>query len=157
MTGKWSPQRVLGARMADPQERDEKAQMKGLLRTLAVACVLGALTFAGLSAYGDMSAVVHDLRDFDYRYLAGALILSMGNFLMRAGRWQFYLRHVGIRIPLGESVLVFLAGMVMTITPGKMGELFKSFLLKWTRDTPLAESSAIVVAERVTDLIALLL
>src|SRR5690606_1469598 len=62
-----------------------------------------------------------------------------------------------IRIPLGESVLVFLAGMVMTITPGKMGELFKSFLLKWTRDTPLAESSAIVVAERVTDLIALLL
>ena len=31
--------------------------------------------------------------------------------------------------PLGESALVFLAGFVMSVTPGKVGEVFKSLLL----------------------------
>ena len=46
--------------------------------------------------------------------------------------------------------------MAMAITPGKVGELLKSYLLKQVRGTPLASSAPIVMAERFTDGLAML-
>jgi glycosyltransferase 2 family protein len=84
-------------------------------------------------------------------------VLSSLNFLLRGARYHYYLRTVGVSIPFAESVLVFLAGLLMTVTPGKVGEFFKSFLLKWTRDRPLRVTSPVIVAERFADLVAMLL
>jgi glycosyltransferase 2 family protein len=89
-------------------------------------------------------------------FLVG-LLLAGGNYALRVVRWQYYLRHIGVRIPLGESALVFLAGFVMSVTPGKVGEVFKSLLLYETRGTSIARTAPIVIAERLTDLIALVL
>lgn len=135
----------------------ESSNTSSVFRKILVATAFGMLIFGGLSLYGDVDAVSRELRNFDYRYLWLALGLSLGNFLIRACRWQYYLRYVHVPVPWVESFLVFFAGMVMTVTPGKAGEVFKSFLLKWTRDAPLAKTSAIVIAERVTDLVALLI
>ena len=60
-----------------------------------------------------------------------------------------------MRIPLGNSLKIFLAGFSLTVTPGKVGEVLKSFLLRETHGVPMARTAPIVVAERVTDLIAL--
>src|SRR5438309_188150 len=46
--------------------------------------------------------------------------------------------------------------MAMAMTPGKVGEVLKSYLLKQVRGTPIATSAPIVVAERLTDGIAML-
>ena len=45
----------------------------------------------------------------------------------------------------------------MSITPGKMGEVFKSWLLKKRTGTPIHASAPIVVAERFTDLLGYLI
>jgi uncharacterized protein (TIRG00374 family) len=45
----------------------------------------------------------------------------------------------------------------MTVTPGKMGELLKSYLLKESLGVPLVRSGPIVLAERFTDLLAVYL
>jgi len=49
------------------------------------------------------------------------------------------------------------AGFVMSITPGKMGELYKSWLLYEHEDQPVARTAPVVVAERLTDLTALVI
>src|SRR5438132_7727009 len=66
-----------------------------------------------------------------------------------------YLARRDIRVPVGSSALVFGAGLSLTITPAKLGELVKSYLLRELHDVPVARTAPIVVAERVTDLIAL--
>ena len=43
----------------------------------------------------------------------------------------------------------------MSVTPGKVGEVFKSLLLYEARGTSIARTAPIIVAERLTDLIAL--
>jgi uncharacterized protein (TIRG00374 family) len=58
---------------------------------------------------------------------------------------------------VGESALVFLSGFSLTVTPGKLGEAVKAFLLRESRAIPAARTAPIVVAERFTDLIGLLL
>ena len=42
------------------------------------------------------------------------------------------------------------------MTPGKVGELLKSYLLKQIRGTPISTSAPIVMAERLTDGLAML-
>jgi uncharacterized protein (TIRG00374 family) len=44
----------------------------------------------------------------------------------------------------------------MVLTPGKVGELLKSYLLRQVNGTPIARSAPIVLAERLTDGLALL-
>lgn len=45
----------------------------------------------------------------------------------------------------------------MSITPGKMGELLKSYFVKQISGTPISRTAPIVFAERITDFISLVL
>jgi uncharacterized protein (TIRG00374 family) len=45
----------------------------------------------------------------------------------------------------------------MAITPGKIGEVFKSYLLKEQTGTPISKSAPIIIAERITDFLSLIL
>jgi len=71
-------------------------------------------------------------------------------------RWALYLRRQAVRVPLRASALVFGAGLSLSITPGKVGDLIKSYLLRERYGVPATRTAPIVIAERVTDLSALL-
>src|SRR5207249_4789587 len=79
------------------------------------------------------------------------------NYLLRFLKWELYLRRLGVRIPLSDSFLIFLSGFSLTVTPGKVGEVLKSYLLREAHGVPMARTAPIVVAERLTDLVALAL
>ena len=93
-------------------------------------------------------------KHFSYGILPLILALAFMNYLSRFWRWELYLRRVKISLTRKESFYIFMSGLVMTVTPGKMGELLKSYLLKENHQVPLARSGPIVLAERFTDLLA---
>lgn len=113
--------------------------------------------FAALSIYADLSELGDRLAGFGWGAFAAALALALLNYGLRFFRWQLYLRHVEIDVPWGLSLRVFLSGFGLSITPGKLGELIKSILLRELAAVPVTRSAPVVVAERVSDLIALLL
>ena len=121
---------------------------------IAIALVIAVAAF---SAIGDVGHLGDRLDAFRWRALAAALALALGNYVLRFVRWQFYLARQDARVPLASSAIVFGAGLSLSITPGKLGELVKSYLLREMHDVPAARTAPIVVAERVTDLIALVL
>jgi uncharacterized membrane protein YbhN (UPF0104 family) len=120
---------------------------------MAIAVVIGA---AALSMLGDVRHLGDRLAGFSWWALGAALGLALLNYAIRFVRWQRYLRDQGVTVPTGDSAIVFGAGLSLAITPAKLGELVKSFLLRELRDIPTTLTAPIVVAERVTDLIALL-
>jgi uncharacterized protein (TIRG00374 family) len=111
---------------------------------------------AALSAVGDVRHLGDRLAGFEWWAFAAALGLALANYALRFVRWQMYLARRDIRVPFGSSALVFGAGLSLSITPGKLGELVKAYLLRELHDVPATRTAPIVVAERVTDLIALL-
>jgi uncharacterized protein (TIRG00374 family) len=119
----------------------------------AIAVVIGAAAYAMI---GDVQEVGDRLGGFGWSAFALALGLALANYAIRFVRWEVYLRLQGVHVPRPTSALVFGAGLSLSITPGKVGELVKSFLLRELYGTPLTRTAPIVVAERVTDLIALL-
>ncbi len=120
---------------------------------LLIVVVIG---IAALSMVGDVRGLGDRLADFGWWALGAALALALGNYAMRFVRWHLYLRHQQVRVPLASSAIVFGAGLSLSITPAKLGELVKSYLLREMHDVPAPRTAPIVVAERVTDLIALL-
>jgi uncharacterized membrane protein YbhN (UPF0104 family) len=124
---------------------------------MLIGLILGALVWAALLFYGDAAATLAAMRSLNPGVLLASLVLSTLNFGIRAVRWQWLLIRVGVRIPHFESGIVFLAGLSMTLTPMKVGELLKAVLLKQSRDVSPTITAPIVMAERITDLVALVL
>jgi uncharacterized membrane protein YbhN (UPF0104 family) len=124
---------------------------------LLVVVAGGGAVFAGVSIYGDVSELGNRLAGFRWWTFAAALGLAMTNYALRYIRWTLYLRQGSIHVPARTSALVFVSGFALSVTPGKIGELIKSYLLRAIVATPVARTAPMVVAERLTDLIALLL
>lgn len=127
-----------------------------LRRRLLISLFLGAAVFIGLSAYADFNDVIDGLGNFKWQYLPIVLGLTSMNYVLRFFKWQFYLKTIGVDgFPRGESALVYFAGLGMVVTPGKVGEWLKCYLLRELHGTPFSRSAPIVIAERLTDSLGL--
>src|SRR5678815_72918 len=132
--------------------------MKRLVSRLVAGLVVGVAVYVGFSIYADVGRVGDALRSFHWQYALYACLLAATNYAIRFARWQFYLRNVRVRnVSLRDSLQVFLAGFALTVTPGKLGEAVKAVLLRASHTIPMSKTAPIVIAERVTDLAALLL
>lgn len=131
--------------------------MKRLTSRLLIGTLLGVAVYVAISLYADVNALGGRLSDFSWILLLPVLGLTLTNYLLRFAKWHYLLGRTGARVTPGHSLGVFLSGLSMGITPGKIGELLKSYLLRQTHDIPMARTAPVVIAERITDLVALML
>jgi glycosyltransferase 2 family protein len=131
--------------------------MKGLIGRVILGVAAGVAVYVGFTIWANAGKVAAALASFSWAMAGVALLLAAGNYLVRFGRWHYYLRVLGLKVAPRDSLLVFLAGFSLTVTPGKLGEAVKAFLLRASHGYPVTRTAPIVVAERVTDLLALLL
>lgn len=130
---------------------------KGAGGKVALMVGAGALLFLALTIFGKAGEVERAFARFDWGYLPGILALSLGNYLVRFVRWQFYLGRLGVRVGRGRSLMVFMGGLTMSVTPAKLGEFLKSYLLWEGERIPVGVTAPVVFAERVTDSAAIVL
>lgn len=124
---------------------------------LILGLILGLVVVVLLSVYADFSKMVQVLGRFEWGLAPFILVFTLFNYALRFYKWDVYLRLIGATgVPKKDSLLIFLSGMAMAMTPGKVGEVLKSYLLKHVRGTPIAASAPVVMAERLTDGIAML-
>lgn len=128
--------------------------MANLGKKLLIVGALACLVIAGLAGYGDVREVSGHVASFPLPALLLALALALLNYLLRFLRWAYYLKFLDVSVPLRVSVLIFLTGLAMTITPGKLGELLKCYLLRDHAGVPVSTSAPAVLMERITDLIS---
>jgi glycosyltransferase 2 family protein len=122
-----------------------------LKRNLIVALALGVgvyLVLAVFSGFGDLSSA---LEDFDLALVPLILGLVLLSYAGRFLRWLYYLRILKVSVPLGLNAAIFAAGLSMTISPGKLGEVLKSVFVRQASGAAVARTAPAVVAERATD------
>jgi uncharacterized protein (TIRG00374 family) len=126
-------------------------------RTLALGAAAGGLFYVAFACWSGLPKVLFSLRSFSWSAAAAALALAALNYVFRFFKWELYLRRLGVRIPFVDSFTIFISGFSLTVTPGKVGEVLKAYLLREVHGVPMARTAPTVVAERLTDLIALAL
>ncbi len=137
--------------------QEARRNTRRLVRSMILATVLAVVVYASFAFLADVRKLGDAIRGFSWPMLGLAFVLASGNYALRFVKWHYYLRCLEIRLPALESFFVFLSGFVMAVTPGKFGEVIKSVLLKERMGVSVARSAPIVLAERLTDLIAILL
>jgi uncharacterized membrane protein YbhN (UPF0104 family) len=118
---------------------------------------VAVVIYAALALLADAPRLVAALAAFQWLTLPLAVVLTLGNYALRFAKWQYFLGLVGVSVPWRPSLTIFLVGLGMAITPGKVGEFVKSHLLRESFETPLSVSAPAVVADRVTDLLAMVI
>jgi uncharacterized protein (TIRG00374 family) len=131
--------------------------VKKLLGKIILGVVAGVAIYVAFSIWADARSVGRALADFRWAIALFALALASCNYLVRFVRWHYYLKVLGLAVPAGHSFLVFLGGFSLTVTPGKLGEVVKAVLLRESHGIAAARTAPIVIAERFTDLMGLLL
>ncbi|KXK55471.1 MAG: hypothetical protein UZ05_CHB002000557 [Chlorobi bacterium OLB5] len=126
-------------------------------KKIIFSVVLGALVFLGLSIYANFNELLEAFALYNWLMFPVILLLSLCNYVVRFYRWEYYTSVLKIKIERKLSFLIFLSSFIMSVTPGKIGEVFKSYLLKEQNGTPVSKSAPIVFAERITDFLSLVL
>lgn len=132
------------------------AQLRG---KIIISALLGLAVVVALGLLSDIREVRQSFATFQWAMLPAILGFTALNYALRWAKWDYYLRRMGMGkgVSYGDSALLFTSGMVMAVTPGKVGEVLKSYLLKRVNGTAISASAPIVLAERVTDGLAMLL
>ena len=143
--------------MSHDQEQDQaEAPHAGLGRRVLWAVLLGLGAYIALALWTDLSGLGSAITQVPLWAPVAACALSLLNYAVRFPRWQRYLHITGSTVKGWESARIYLAGLSLTVSPGKVGEAMKSWLLRDADGTPIARSAPIVLAERVTDLLGFL-
>jgi uncharacterized protein (TIRG00374 family) len=133
--------------------------LSSLRGKIIVSALIGLVVVVVLGLAGDIRQVGQSFSDFEWSTIPAILGFTLLNYALRWLKWDYYLRRMqmGQSVSRGASALLFTSGMVMAVTPGKVGEVLKSYLLKQINATPISASAPIVLAERITDGLAMLL
>jgi uncharacterized protein (TIRG00374 family) len=143
-----------------PEQKSENFGEKPLGKfrgRLLFSILAGLIVFIALSIYADIREVTQAFAGFRWGYIPLILALTLLNYLLRFYKWDYYLRNIGIKLKVKDSLAIFLSGLTMSVTPAKLGEVFKSYLLKRLNGTEISRSVPVVFAERITDVLGLLL
>lgn len=106
---------------------------------------------------GDIRRVSQQVYSFNWIVYPFVLALTLFNYTLRFGKWHYYLGQIGIRnFSIHRSARIFIAGFPLAMTPGKVGEALKGVWLHRDTGVETAKGVAVVVAERISDGLAVL-
>ncbi len=128
-----------------------------LRRRITIGIVAGFIVVLALVLLGDVREVLSHLATFQWSLTPFILLGTLLNYTLRFLKWHFYLGQIGVRsLHWRESARLFVAGFPLAVTPGKVGEALKGFWLNQASGIAIARGITVVVAERISDGLAVL-
>ncbi len=126
-------------------------------KKILLSAVFGAVIFLVFSIYADFDNLLDAFSKFNWLWFPVLLFFAFCNYIFRFLKWHYYINILDINLSVKKSFLIFLSALIMSVTPGKMGEILKSYLLKEENGTPVSKSAPIVISERLTDFISIVI
>lgn len=130
--------------------------LQKLRKKIFLSLAAAGLLYLAFTIYADFDQVLKAFEEFNWLLLPLLLVLSLLNYFCRFFKWDYYLSVIKVKVSKVDSLSIFMSGLVMSVTPGKMGELLKSYLVKELNQTPVSRTIPVIFAERITDFISLL-
>ncbi|HEY9076890.1 MAG TPA: lysylphosphatidylglycerol synthase transmembrane domain-containing protein [Anaerolineaceae bacterium] len=128
-----------------------------ILKKLIPGLLLGLLVMILITLFGDLKSVSLTMLSFQWKYFPLALAFTLINYTLRFLKWHYYLKRIGAsQIPWKTSLRMFVAGFPLAVTPGKAGEVLKGLWIQQAGGAPIAKGVSVVVAERISDGLAVL-
>ena len=113
--------------------------------------------YATFLILSDFSKLSEKIIDFKIEYLPVILILAPLGWLALYYRWVLLLRNLNYNLPHKKNFQIFLSGFALSVTPGKVGELLKSQLLKDSFGIPRKITAPVILVERLYNAVGIVI
>lgn len=110
-----------------------------------------------MGIYADFGDLLSAIGHFNWIFFIVMILLTTVAYFIRFLKWNFFLKSAGVHLNLKDNLFVFFSGLGMIITPAKVGEIWKGWLIKDINGESLSKTVPVVIIDRVTDLIGLIL
>ncbi len=133
----------------------------GRLRRLEYGVVLTAALFAAIGAAAALvlggGEVLAALGRIDLLTVLWLLGLSLVNYGLRMVRWHRLALRLGVAVPIGHTILYYVAGFAMTATPGRVGEALRLWMIKRSHGHRYDRMLPLFLSDRLFDSLSILL
>ena len=110
-----------------------------------------------MGIYADFGSLLSAIEKFNWVFIPVMIILVLIAYLVRFLKWSLFLKNAGVHLKLKDNLFVFFSGMGMIITPAKVGEIWKGWLIRDINGEKLSKTVPVVITDRVTDVIGLVI
>jgi len=122
----------------------------GWLRGVALLVGAGALLYLAMIGWSGATDSYTSIKRLGLATIGAGTLIASTSYLVRFARWQLILGWLGHHLPAGVSFRVYLSGLAVTTSPGKLGETIRSLFLL-PRGVPLPASLAAFFTDRLSD------
>lgn len=105
----------------------------------------------------DRHNIIKYIQNADYRFVFLSVFFGILSHISRAVRWQYLLLPLGYRPKTINSILAVLIGYFSNLGIPRSGELLRATAMDRYENIPFQKGFGTVIAERVVDLVLLLL
>lgn len=130
--------------------------MKNVVRYVVSLGIAGGLLWY---VFKDISLddMAQRLANADWRLIALSFIVTLAAHFFRTWRWVMLMEPLGYKAPLGDTFLSVLTGYFANYIIPRMGEVTRCGTLYRLQNIPVNQSFGTVVAERIFDVVTLVI
>ncbi len=127
-----------------------------LLIPLLIGIVIIYYQFTTLTP-SDLDKIKISFLKADYFYVFLSLVVALFGYWSRAYRWKYALQHLGYQTKFYNDFMTVCVSYLVNLTIPRSGEISRAALLKKYEKVPFDKAFGTVVAERIVDMIIVLL
>lgn len=107
--------------------------------------------------FSDITKISTDLEKIKLEYYPLIFLLVIINIILLGIRFHFLLKKLDLKLKLSDSLLVFISGLSMVLTPGAGGTIIKSFILKKKIGKSYSSTTPLIIYEKWLELTSILI
>ena len=127
--------------------------MKINLKIILLVVIASIIFYSIMIIIGDVPKIQEQIKNFKISYLPIILSTISLGWVLAFLRWHFLVKNLGFKVPIRSNFTIYFSSMALGMTPGRVGDLIKSQMLKSRHDIPRTKTAPLVILERYYDLI----
>ena len=104
--------------------------------------------YVALAFYADIGKLSRTTLKIDYLTIPLIVALMTGTILLLAFRFHRFLRALDIKISIKKSILIYLKGLSLAVTPGSAGQIIKSQIMKKQFGYAISKTLPMILIEK---------
>lgn len=132
-----------------------KKEYLKLVSRLRLFVVLGLVAsfvvFLLVALFGGFSNVIVTIEHANALYYLLAFVSVFFGYVIRYGKWEYYMRLLKIKVKMTKSFLIYLSAYCMDLTPGRVGRVVAAYTLKKVTKIKFMSIVPIVTMDLFTD------
>ncbi|MEM5766639.1 MAG: lysylphosphatidylglycerol synthase transmembrane domain-containing protein [Candidatus Aenigmatarchaeota archaeon] len=118
--------------------------------------IIAILVYLLMGIYVSLEELLDAMKKFDIRFFIFLLFLTSSGYVLRFLKWSYLIKNADVKLSLKQNAFVFFSGLLMTITPAKIGEIWRSFLIREINGEKMSKTIPVVVLDRISDVFSLI-